>query len=100
MRYDKPIFFQRITPGEYNASTGDYGEDVVVEVSKYASVTSSGATTLKLVYGGIKQGSMTVRLQAHHTEPFDLIRIDGKRYRVDMERKLRNAHVFVVSEVQ
>lgn len=99
MRYDKPIFFQRITPGEFNASTGDYGEDVVAEVQKRASVTDTGANTLKLVYGEIKQGSLTVRLQTHYTEPFDRIRIDDKRYRVDMERKLRNAHVFVVSEV-
>ena len=26
MRYDKPIFFQRTKPGEYNAITGNYGD--------------------------------------------------------------------------
>ena len=100
MRYDKPIFFQRTVPGEYDPSTGNYFDDFVTEVCKYASVTSSGINTLNLVYGQIKQGSLIVRLQTHHADPFDRIRIDGKRYRVDMERKLRNAHVFVVSEVQ
>lgn len=100
MRYDKPIYFQSVTPGEYDASTGDYGEDTVAEVKRYASVTDSGIETLKLVYGELRQGSLTIRLQNHYTEKFDRIRVGSKVYRVDFSRKLRRGHNFVVSEVQ
>lgn len=100
MRFDKPIFFQRVQPGEYDVKSGDYGADTVTEVMKRASVTDSGVETMKLIYGDVKQGSFTIRLQAHHNEPFNRIRIDRKIYHVDFERKLRTAHVFVVSEVQ
>ena len=97
MRYDKPVFFQRITPGEYNPDTGDYGEDTVTEVEKYASVTDSGTETIKMIYGELKQGIKTIRLQRPYTEVFDRIRIGNKVYRVDFSRWSR---VFVVSEVQ
>lgn len=104
MRFDTPIYFQRIKAGEYDPATGDYGADIPVETMQRASVTDSGAATLNLVYGGPKQGSLTIRLQNHYKEPFDSIRIgdgeDSKQYRVDMARKLRVKHVFVVSEVQ
>lgn len=97
MRYDKPIFFQCVTSGAYNATTGDYGEDTVAEVKKYASVTDSGVETMKLIYGDIKQGSKTIRLQRAYAEPFDKIRIGEKIYNVDFSRFDKN---FVVSEVQ
>lgn len=100
MRFDTPVYFQHIKSGAYNANTGDYDPDSVVEEQRAASVTNTGANTLNLVYGEIKQGSLTVRLQAHYTEPFDRIRIGDKVYRVDMERRLRTKHTFVVSEVQ
>lgn len=89
-----------ITPGEYDESTGDYEEDKITEEKKHASVTDTGTDTMNLVYGAIKQGSKTVRLQMHYKKPFDLIRIGNVLYRVDFERKLRTKHVFVVSEVQ
>lgn len=104
MRFDTPIYFQRIVPGKYDATTGNYGADAITEVQKYASVTHSGTETLQLVYGELRQGSLTIRLQSHYSAPFDRIRIGeeehAKYYRVDMERKLRNMQVFVVSEVQ
>ena len=97
MRYDKPIFFQSITPGEYDPTTGNYGEDTVTEDLKRASVTDTGTETMMLIYGEIKQGSLTVRLQRPYTKPFDKIRVKDKAYRVDRSRWQR---VFVVSEVQ
>lgn len=100
MRFDTPIYFQKITPGEYDASTGNYGEDIVAEVKCYAAVTNSTRDTMNLIYGGIKQGSLTIRLQNHYTEPFDRIKIGNKVYRVDSERILRVKNTFVVSEVQ
>lgn len=100
MRVDTPVYFQTVTPGEYDADTGNHGKPTVEEVKKYASVTDSGIETLNLVYGEIRQGTKVVRLNGQYNAPFDRIRIGRKIYRVDMQRPLRNKHIFVVSEVQ
>ena len=100
MRYDTPIFFQLITAGKYDPNTGNYTEDTITEEMCWASVTNTGAQTLKLVYGDIKQESLTVRLQNPYGYPFDGIRIGEKVYKVDFSRKLRIKQTFVVSEVQ
>lgn len=100
MRFDTPVYFQRIHPGDYREDTGDYGPDVTEEEGKYANVTSAGTETLQLVYGEIRQGCKVVRLQKHYRQAFDRIRIGEKTYRVDSSRKLRNKHVFIVSEIQ
>ena len=100
MRYDTPIYFQKITPGEYDPKTGNYADDTVEETLRYASVMNTGEEKLKLVYDGPKQGSLTIQLQTHYTDPFDRIRVGEKVYKVDFSRKLRMKHIFVVSEVQ
>lgn len=100
MRYDKQVYFQRITPGEYDPDTGNYADDIVEETLRYASVMNTGEDTLRLVYDGPKQGSLTIQIQNHYTEPFDRIRVGEKVYSVDYSRELRTKHVFVVSEVQ
>lgn len=100
MRYDTPIFFQRITAGAYDETTGDYGPDVPVETKRDASVNDAGVETLNLIYGELKQGCKTIQLLRHYNEPFDRIRIGSKVYRVDFQRKLRSKHTFIVSEVQ
>lgn len=100
MRFDTPIYFQTITPGEYNPSTGDYGKDSVTEEKIYANVTSAGVETLKLIYGELKQGSQLIRLQGRYNKVFDRVRVENKIYRVDFQRKQKVKHVFVVSEVQ
>ncbi len=100
MIFKTPVYFQRITPGAYDPDTGNYLPDTVTEVKRFASVTNSGAETLNLVYGELRQGSLTVRLQNHYTDPFDRIRIGSRVYRVDFARALRVKQSFVVSEVQ
>lgn len=100
MRFDTPIYFQTVKKGEYDPDTGNYAEDTVTEDKAFASVTDSRAETLKLVYGTIKQGCYTIRLQNIYGKPFAYIRIGEKQYRVDYSRKLRLKHIFVVSEVQ
>lgn len=97
MRYDTPVFFQSVTPGKLNAETHNYDDDTVAEEKRYASVTDTGTQQLQLVYGSIKQGSKTIRLQQPYTKPFDRVRVGEKLYRVDFSRKGKN---FVVSEVQ
>ena len=100
MRYDTPVYFQKVTPGEYDPDTGNYGDDTVTETLRYASVVNTGEERLKLVYDGPKQGSLTIQLQNHYEEPFGRIRVGNKLYAVDFSRKLRTKHTFVVSEVQ
>ena len=99
MRFDTPVYFQRIT-SDYDASTGNYGVSLLTEEMRRASVTDSGAQTLLLVYGELKQGSLTIRLQRPYDAAFDRIRIGNKFYHVDFKRVLRLKQTFVVSEVQ
>jgi len=99
MRYDKEVCFETITPGTYDESTGDYGEETVESVTKLASVYDTRTEIMKAVYGGVKQGSLTLHLQNHYDADFDRITIGGKSYQVDFRRKLRTKESFVVSEV-
>lgn len=100
MRYDTPIYFRRLTQGEYDESTGNYGADSVSEKMVMASVMDTQTETMKLVYGDIRQGSLTLTIQNHFDQAFDNIRIGDKVYRVDRTRRLRVKQSFVVSEVQ
>lgn len=100
MRYDTPVYFQTVTPGAYDPETGDYGADTVREVVRYAAVMDTRAETVTLVYGTVRQGSLTVQLQAQYAAPFDRLRIGETRYRVDSRRCFRTKEVLIVSEVQ
>lgn len=100
MRFDTPIYLQSVKQGDYDKSTGNYKEDIITEDKIYASVTDSRTELLKFIYGKIKQGCVTVRLQNHYNKPFNRIRIGDVIYSVDYSRKLRKMHVFVASEVQ
>lgn len=100
MRFDTPVFFQSITSGVYNPTTGNYDQDKVGEDKEFSNVTDAGVETLKLVYGEIRQGALTIRLQNHYDETFDRIRIGKKLYHVDYSRTFRTKSVYVVSEVQ
>lgn len=100
MRYDTPIYFQRLTQGEYDESTGNYEDDQIEETEVMASVMDTQTETMKLVYGDIRQGSLTLTIQNHFDQTFDNIRIGNKVYRVDRIRRLRVKQSFVVSEVQ
>ena len=100
MRYDMPIFFQKVTQGAYNANTGDYEADVIEETKRYVSIHSCDIETLRFIYGEIKQGVLKIQLQNHYDEPFDRIRIGDTLYKVDGQKKLRVKHVLIVSEIQ
>lgn len=100
MRYDVPVFFQKLTQGEYDSATGNYEDDTVDEEMRRAAVIDTGANTMKIVYGDVKEGSLTIQLQNHYNKPFDQIRIEKTVYKVDFSRKLRRKQTFVVSEVK
>lgn len=97
MRYDTPIYFQHIK-SEYDTATGNTGISILSEDRRNAAITDTGTDTLKLLYGDIKQGALTIRLQRPYDAAFDRIRIGEKFYRADRIR-LSN-RVFIVSEVQ
>ena len=102
MRYDTPIYLQMVTKGEYNASTGDYEPETVTEIEKYAAVHDTGSQTMRVIYGEIKRGSVTVQLQQHllpEEMHFTRIRIGETLYSADFSRKLKSKHIFVCSEV-
>lgn len=100
MRYDTPIYFQNVTQGVYNANTGDYSDESIIETKCFAAVSSCSVETLKLVYGDLKQGALKLQLQNHYPNSFNRIRIKDKLYSVDYGKKLRTKHVLVVSEIQ
>ena len=97
MRYNTPVYFQHIT-SEYDSTTGNTGISILSEDRRNAAITDTGTDTLQLIYGDIKQGALTIRLQRPYDAAFDRIRIGDKVYRADRSR-LRN-RVFIVSEVQ
>lgn len=101
MRFDTPVYFQHIESGEYNPQTGDYEADIVTEVKGFADVTDSATETLQFVYGEIRQGCLTIRLQQPYEKPINSVRVGDKVYRVDWTRRtLTGKSVLVVSEVQ
>lgn len=101
MRFDTPIWFVREGEETYNPSTGDY--DAAGDPQKdleLACVNDTKTDTMILIYGKIRQGSLTVRIQGEHSDPFDYMEINGKKYSVDQTRKLRTKTTYFVSEVQ
>jgi len=104
MRYDTAICFVKKGIPVYDPQTGDYSDGEPTEETIYASVTDTAQDTLLIVYGEIRQGSLTIRLQNHYGKTFDYIVIkDGRyagTYSVDKRRKLRTKETFIVSEVQ
>jgi uncharacterized protein (DUF169 family) len=99
MRYDKRIELVTLTPGGYDATTGNYNEDTETAVPVFASVLPTKTDTLNLVYGSLKQDSLTCHVQNHVKQPFSYMRIDGALYRVDYSKKLQTKETFVVSKV-
>ena len=99
MRYDTPIYFENVSPGEYDEETGNYGESKVTSERRLASVEGTSEKRMTLIYGAVREGSRTVSLLNAYTEPFDRIRIGDKLYTVDRKLTLRTKQAFVVSEI-
>lgn len=102
MRYDTPVYFRKLTQGEYDPTTGDYGEDTYVETCVMASLIHTKTETMQMIYGNIAQNSLTIHIQNHYHDAFDFdsIRIGTKIYKIDYTRKFRTKQSFVVHEVK
>jgi hypothetical protein len=86
-----------VQPGAFNPETHNYGDDTINEVKRYARVIDTSTEQLQIVYGNIKQSSVTIHIQRPYTAAFDYIRIGEKRYRVDLDKRRK---CFIGSEVQ
>ena len=100
MRYDTPIYFEKLSPGVYDETVGDYGDHVVVSTKRLASVVNTSEKQMHLIYGGIREGSKTISLLNGYGEVFDRIRVGSKLYTVDRRISLRTKQAFVCSEIQ
>lgn len=96
MRYDTKAVFQ-LVEDTYD-SNGDYTESVIEEHIEYCSVASTDIQTMHLVYGEIRQGSITMHLQNHIGYTFNRVVIDGKPYTVDQKLPLRVKTAYILSE--
>lgn len=99
MRYDKKVLFQ-LVESVYNTSTGDYEEQVTSEHTEYASMVDTDIQTMQILYGGIKQGSITMHLQNKVPYTFNRIVYDGKPYMVDQVINQRVKQAYVLSQWQ
>lgn len=101
MRYDTDIIFRLNGTATYDPDTGDYATaPTPTDTHRMAAISGTKTETMQLIYGEIRQGSVTVQVQNHYDDPFDLVVIGGKPYRVDYRRRLKVKDVFVVTEVQ
>ena len=98
MRYDKKIDFM-LVDYVYNAN-GDYTEEVIEQVTEYGSIVNTDFDTMRLVYGEIRQGSITLHLQNHIDFTFNRIVVDGKTYAVDQRINQRVKQAYILSECQ
>lgn len=96
MRYDTKAVFQ-LVEDTYD-SNGDYTESVAEEHTEYASIVNTDIETMRLVYGEIRQGSITMHLQNHIGYIFNRVVIDGKPYTVDQKMPLRVKTAYILSE--
>lgn len=99
MRYDRKVLFQ-LVESVYNTSTGDYEEQVTSEHAEYASVVDTDIQTMQILYGGIKQGGITMHLQNKVPYTFNRIMYDGKPYMVDQVINQRVKQAYVLSQWQ
>jgi len=110
MRCDTKIFF--VTDGEKvlveDPSAENFGEYVPEdprEEERIADVTDTQTKTQLLIYGAVREGSKTVRLNEPYRMPFDHIRILDRDtgisalYDVDSKRVLRHKSTFICHEV-
>ena len=98
MRYDKRVYFVKESEDEYDYSTGDYVTTEPVKHEVWANVSDMGTQRQTLVFGALKQGALTIRIQNKHEQPFDYIEVGGQAYNVASTRTFRHDQAFEASE--
>lgn len=98
MRYSTPIYFVKEGEDEYDYDTGNYVTTEPVKHEAWANVSDTGTERMQLIYGALKQGAVTVRIQGKYDETFDYVQVGDKKYNVDAFRTFRNDQAFNLSE--
>lgn len=98
MRYDKLVKFQMVD--SVYTDKGDYEEQVLNEYTEYASIVDTDFQTMAIVYGGIKQGSITLHLLNKVKYDFNRIVYEGKVYTVDQVINQRTKQAYILSQWQ
>lgn len=98
MRYDKPVYFVKVSQKQYDPDSGEWKNGEPVKTKKYANVTHMGAERQQAVFGDVRSNRLVVRLQRAYTEPYDFIELNGKRCTVDTERCPSDKQSLVVME--
>ena len=98
MRYATPVYFVKETEPVYDYETGDYVDGEPIKHEAWANVSDTGTERMQLIYGGLKQGAVTVRIRNKYEKDFDYILIGDKKYRVDLSKSFRNDQAFHLSE--
>lgn len=96
MRYDTKVKFQQVE--NTYLSNGDYAETVAEEHIEYASIQNTDIQTMHLVYGEIRQGSITLSLQNYVGYTFNRVVINGVKYTVDQAIDLRVKKAYILSQ--
>lgn len=97
MRFDKEIELVRDGKEEFDPITGEYIIADGVSLHVWANVSDTGEQTQTALYGNLKTGAYTIRVQERPHE-FEYMLIDGEKYGVDRVKKFRRDTVFFVSE--
>ena len=98
MRYSTPIYFVKEGEDEYDYATGDYVATEPIKHEAWANVSDMGTQRQTLVFGALKQGALTIRIQNKYEQPFDYIEVGGQPYNVASTRTFRRDQAFEVSE--
>ena len=98
MRYDQRIYFVKEGEDEYDYSTGNYVTTEPIKDEAWANVSDMGTQRQTLIFGALKQGALTVRIQNRYEQPFDYIEVGGQAYNVASTRTFRHDQTFEVSE--
>lgn len=99
MRYDKEIFFQTVSQGEYDPQTGDYGDPVIEETKRDAAVYSYSAQAQIKDFGKLMGEMVKIHLQNDYEEPFDQVRIGDKIYKVFDRSHMRVKGAFILRRI-
>lgn len=98
MRYDKLVKFQLVDMVQ--KTNGDYEEQITNEYTEYASIVNTDFQTMQIVYGGIKEGSITMHLLNKVKHEFNRIEFEGKAYMVDQIINQRTKQAYILSQWQ
>lgn len=99
MRQETKIYFVKNGDRVFNYETGN--EEIIGQTRTvaYALVSDTSTERQMVLYGATKRGALTIRLNQRYLNDFDYIEIDGNRYEVQSERKLRHKQTFEVYRV-